>query len=65
MNEQAEVAWKRFIDHLEVAMPSGMGVHKNFLGSIEKYHKVFTEANKLPSASENMHGDFSSWDPLT
>lgn len=41
-----EALWKRFIDHLNETQPLRAGPeHKNFLGSVESYRKVFMEAN--------------------
>ena len=41
-----EALWARFIEHLNETQPLRSGTeHKNFLGSVESYRKVFIEAN--------------------
>jgi hypothetical protein len=44
-----EQLWDRFIAHLNEVEPLGKygdGTHKSFIGSIEKYKKIFIDANK-------------------
>jgi hypothetical protein len=42
-----EQQWHRFIEHLNKTMPLGKDEkHLSFIGSIEKYKKIFLEANK-------------------
>lgn len=56
-----EQMWDRFVEHLNKVDPLGkpakdkkgkpipVPTHKMFLGSIEKYKKVFVEANGAPA----------------
>lgn len=44
-----EAMWQRFIDHLNTEEPLGRygdDGHKSFIGSIEKYKRLFITANK-------------------
>lgn len=42
-----EDLWERFIEHLHEVQPCKSGLpHKNFIGSIESYKKIFLQAQE-------------------
>jgi hypothetical protein len=47
----AEEFWERFVAHLNEVVPLGKRdeviPHKAFIGSIEKYNRIYMEANRL------------------